>query len=505
MTIKDVEERTGLARANIRYYEDQGFFAAARGENGYRNYSEEDVDTLLKIKLLRQLGFSLEEIHALQNGERSLEPALERREADLEREQRELDQAARLCRDMRSDGVSFYTLDARRYLDRLAREEAVLEADRDPVRIFPWRRLFARELDLSIYAALVTVILQLTTRMNFVRTGTLLPTIIGLLLMTGAEILMLHLWGTTPGKALFGLKILREDGSRLSWGDAAQRTMLVMVFFGGGLLLGQIPVPLFAFIYLGMLFWACLRVYHEKPLFWEGDGELYLDGSTRERAFWDNSWNWLRVVGGWLAVSAACVGVMVGGHLLVSMPPHRGPDITAEQFVDNYNRYMEFTYGKENLSRRLTSGGTFEEVERGDNVFVIYAFGESPVPQASFRFSEEGGVLTQVTLTRSYDSGGPITGEQTYRVGVPYEEMAVAARSFLWKPLGQDGTAELYQELMEQEGNLRWERDGFTIDSQARFSGYEGSSRGALFAREGQSQSYLVECTMKRTGPPHRP
>lgn len=316
---------------------------------------------------------------------------------------------------------------------------------------------------------------------------------------------MLHLWGTTPGKALFGLKILREDGSRLSWGDAAQRTMLVMVFFGGGLLLGQIPVPLFAFIYLGMLFWACLRVYHEKPLFWEGDGELYLDGSTRERAFWDNSWNWLRVVGGWLAVSAACVGVMVGGHLLVSMPPHRGPDITAEQFVDNYNRYMEFTYGKENLSRRLTSGGTFEEVERGDNVFVIYAFGESPVPQASFRFSEEGGVLTQVTLTRSYDSGGPITGEQTYRVGVPYEEMAVAARSFLWKPLGQDGTAELYQELMEQEGNLRWERDGFTIDSRARFSGYEGSSRGTLFAREGQSQSYLVECTMKRTGPPHRP
>lgn len=31
MTIKEVEDRTGLARANIRYYEDQGFFSAARG------------------------------------------------------------------------------------------------------------------------------------------------------------------------------------------------------------------------------------------------------------------------------------------------------------------------------------------------------------------------------------------------------------------------------------------------------------------------------------------
>lgn len=151
MTIKEVEVRTGLARANIRYYEEQGFFSAVRGENGYRNYSEEDVDTLLKVKLLRQLGFSLEEIHELQNGERSLEPALERREADLEREQRELDQAIALCRDMRSDRVSFYTLDARRYLDRLAREEAVLTRDQDPVRIFPWRRYFARNLDLGIY------------------------------------------------------------------------------------------------------------------------------------------------------------------------------------------------------------------------------------------------------------------------------------------------------------------------------------------------------------------
>ena len=121
MTIKEVEARTGLARATIRYEEEQGFFSAARGDNGYRNYSEEDVDTLLKVKLLRQLGFSLEEVGAVQRGERDLEPALAEREAGLERESRALEQAAQLCRDMRADGVDFCTLDARRYLDRLAR------------------------------------------------------------------------------------------------------------------------------------------------------------------------------------------------------------------------------------------------------------------------------------------------------------------------------------------------------------------------------------------------
>lgn len=498
MTIKEVEARTGLARANIRYYEEQGFFAAARGENGYRNYSEEDVDTLLKVKLLRQLGFSLEEIHELQNGERSLEPALERREADLEREQRELDQAIALCRDMRSDRVSFYTLDARRYLDRLAREEAVLERDRDPVRIFPWRRFFARNLDLSICTTLVTVILQLAAHMNFVRTGTLLPSILGLFLMAGAEILMLHFWGTTPGKALLGLKILREDGSKLSLEEAAQRTFLVTAFFGGGLLLGQIPVPLFALISLGMDIWACWRAYQGKPLFWEED-QLYLDGSTRERAFWDNGRNYLRVAG-YLAVWAVCVGLMVGGHYLASMPPHRGRSITVEQFVDNYNRFMEFSYGKGNLSWYLTESGAFEEVPDDSGAVVIHILGESPVPKEEFRFTEEGGVLTQVTLVRSYDSGGPITEKQTYAVGLPYEEIAVAARCFLWKPLGYNSVAELYRELTEQNGNLLWERDGVRIDSQARFTGYRPFGDDALFAREGERQSYFVECSMRRAG-----
>ena len=59
MTIKEIEAATGLPRANIRYYESEGFLHPERGENGYRNFTQSDVDTLLKIKLLRQLGFSL--------------------------------------------------------------------------------------------------------------------------------------------------------------------------------------------------------------------------------------------------------------------------------------------------------------------------------------------------------------------------------------------------------------------------------------------------------------
>ena len=51
------------ARANIRYYEQQGLLTPARRENGYREYSDEDLQTLQKIKLLRHLGLSLSLIH----------------------------------------------------------------------------------------------------------------------------------------------------------------------------------------------------------------------------------------------------------------------------------------------------------------------------------------------------------------------------------------------------------------------------------------------------------
>lgn len=79
MTIKDMEERSGLPRANIRYYETEGLLSPTRSPNGYRDYSEDDLATLMKVKLLRELGCTLEEIAALQRNETALSDVVERR------------------------------------------------------------------------------------------------------------------------------------------------------------------------------------------------------------------------------------------------------------------------------------------------------------------------------------------------------------------------------------------------------------------------------------------
>ena len=85
MNIKEIEERSGLTRANIRYYEQEGLLAPARRENKYRDYSEEDLETLLRIALLRNLGFSLDEIRRLQSGELELAAAMRERSGTGER------------------------------------------------------------------------------------------------------------------------------------------------------------------------------------------------------------------------------------------------------------------------------------------------------------------------------------------------------------------------------------------------------------------------------------
>lgn len=66
MNIGTVAEKSGLPPKTIRYYETIGLIAAAdRRANGYRTYSQVDMQTLNFIKRARGLGFSVDEVRGL--------------------------------------------------------------------------------------------------------------------------------------------------------------------------------------------------------------------------------------------------------------------------------------------------------------------------------------------------------------------------------------------------------------------------------------------------------
>ena len=66
MKIGALSERTGVPAKTIRYYESVGLIQRAdRHENGYRSYSERDVDILIFIHRSRALGFSVKKVGEL--------------------------------------------------------------------------------------------------------------------------------------------------------------------------------------------------------------------------------------------------------------------------------------------------------------------------------------------------------------------------------------------------------------------------------------------------------
>ena len=84
MQIKEVELLTGMTRANIRFYEKQGLLNRTnRNEYNYRDYTEEDVRQLQRIKLLRMLEVSMEDIKEMKDDVAKMEQMILERLSDL--------------------------------------------------------------------------------------------------------------------------------------------------------------------------------------------------------------------------------------------------------------------------------------------------------------------------------------------------------------------------------------------------------------------------------------
>lgn len=66
MNISQAAKFTGLTSKTIRFYEEKGIIPKARrSDNGYRFYTEDQLETLGFIKRARGLGFSLDECKQL--------------------------------------------------------------------------------------------------------------------------------------------------------------------------------------------------------------------------------------------------------------------------------------------------------------------------------------------------------------------------------------------------------------------------------------------------------
>ncbi|EFM25764.1 hypothetical protein HMPREF9225_0646 [Peptoniphilus duerdenii ATCC BAA-1640] len=84
----EVQNKTGLTRKAIEYYEEKGLINPIRMENGYRDYSEKDVEILEKVALFTKLGLNLKEIREIIFGDGTLSSVLRTKQYELSVEEK---------------------------------------------------------------------------------------------------------------------------------------------------------------------------------------------------------------------------------------------------------------------------------------------------------------------------------------------------------------------------------------------------------------------------------
>ncbi|MCI7097191.1 MAG: MerR family transcriptional regulator [Clostridiales bacterium] len=438
MLIRDLEQKTGLDRATIRYYEKEGFLKPVRQENGYRTHSEDDLETLLKIKLLRQLGLSLEKIRQVQQGREDFSAALGEQIRILEDQIQAKNRAKDVCRQMRDAGVSYDRLNAAYYLELLnkpaqtappARPEFHERIQRE---YHPIRRFAARFIDYAILSCWVRFLLIVVLRIR--PFGSFLSLVISyavFFLVAAANALWLHLFGSTPGKWVMGLRVESCNGGNLSYFDALQRERDVLRFgLGWG-----IPV------------WELWRLYQsykqyrdEPDLNWDEACEyIYEDWSVKQKT----------ALTGFVCIILALSFSFAQD---VTKPKYRGTDLTIAQFSANYNFYLDMMSKDTSSQNRLRPDGTFAD---SPGTAVIYVCAEPENKNACFQYETENGYIRTISYENSWSNifmFNPMNGK-----------CSLAAFSVL---MAQNGSTlsdlREFEEIWEEqcrlpEGTITWE------------------------------------------------
>ena len=377
MLIRDLEAKTGLDRATIRYYEREGFIAPVRKENGYRVYSDLDCKTLQKIKFLRQLGMSLERIRALQQGSADLQSVLSEQISLLDRQIKDAERAKRVCLQMRSDHVSFDELNVAYYQNYWYTQPTVPSTTKvfsEPIyrEYHPFLRFFSRWADYclvgNILQFLIVVILGVRPYSNWL--ANLISYFVPFLMVpVGAS--MLHFWGTTPGKWCLGLRVESENGGKLSFVSALEREWDVLRYgYGFG-------IPIWNYFCL----FRSYRQYREQELDWDWESEYTFHPWDKRRK-----------------MATAClvlsVIVMVTASTNFRIQPKYKGDLTVYEFATNYNHFLSILAPDHDHSMRLQPDGSRYPLP--ENTVVIYAFGEPEKEHYSFDYVLEGEKIKKI-------------------------------------------------------------------------------------------------------------
>lgn len=467
MRIKEIEKLSGMERANIRFYEREGLLTAKRMDNGYRDYSEDDLKILLRIKLLRSLHISLDEIKALKDGSKDLADTLAGQIDKLDQEKLDAGYAQNVCRSIQQDSVAFGDLNAGKYLEDISQTGSpyfTVKGDELPQVFHPWRRFLARMFDFFMYNVLWSAFLAFVLDVNLMARsnwGSLLDSFIAIAIMLFLEPLWLSLFGTTPGKAIFGLRI-ETDGRHLTYREGLERTGSVI-----GIGMGY-NIPFYNFFCLWKSYKLCSE-HESQP--W--DESIFYTIKDRK---------WYRGVL-YIGAYAALFSILFTLGAAQRIPPNRG-DLTVAEYIQNYNYYAEYfdiDFGREYLDEN----GKWTEKDYNGTVYM--EIGHTGKPEYEFTIENESvtGVSFAVEIKDNQDM------LSSYDTQMVLASLALAGaqneiRLFSKIP---SRIAEQIEDNTFQD--FKFTEAGITFTCDIEYSGYKSSQSYILLPKEDIAENYF--------------
>lgn len=225
---------------------------------------------------------------------------------------------------------------------------------------YPWRRFLARSFDQMLYTTIWLSFLTLCFRINLADISgfaSLAISIVALLTMLFIEPLLLHWFGNTFGKLIFGLHLAEKNGKRPDYRTGLSRTWYVIVYGLG------INIPLLSLYRL----WKSYKLYvDEQPLPWDYD-LVYTIRDTK----------WYRTVA-FIGANVLLAGILPFTFLLNRVPPNHGA-LTIAEFAENYN-LLARAYGAEGFYY-LDANGKWS-VNSGDGVMINII--DTPLPDFDY-------------------------------------------------------------------------------------------------------------------------
>lgn len=455
MQIKEVEERTGLERSSIRFYEKEGLIHPRRLENGYREYGEEDLQALYKIKLLRSLGATVEEVKEIFSGGTALGSFLTNRGSELQKAKDATSFAEELCQEIIQEDVSLEELDGEKYLNLLYdKEKSTGRKYYEKIKLPAMdrkeciRRFTARMLDLYVYKLIAMTIRTLIFG-QILRNDTILnhtaDVVIALILMFFLEPVLLSRFGATLGKYVMGIELRDESGEYMSYPVLKFRTKGVMVkgmaFF--------IPVLSWYFMYR-----SYQLVMQGESLPWEDQSEVY-------------SFRKLRNIELNLFIGSVLFYIVMSVFIqrVQTLPPNRG-DLTLAEYAENfryYAKYLNVSYDDYDFD----DYGQWVRTKERDPFQLDLIYREIPM----FKYYVRDNRLEEVSFEIHVKNKKlPIA---TYEIEMTIAYLAMVGAQKDVGILDLNPSSEIFDmgPLAQTSGEIQ--RDGVKVSSEISYEGYE--------------------------------